>query len=147
MSPVEKLLITLAALTVGNVLFTWIAAMLLLRDTSFMNPTRATVYQLLLWIPVAFVLMIALIPVANEVEMPQNFQELGSHTAALLVAAYVTGLLGVKWSYERNTRAGVYTYALALALQVATWYVLFDQKPELRRYLPPLDQLPLIGRG
>ena len=146
MSPVEKLLITLTALTVGNVLFTWLAAVILLQDRSWMNPTRATVYQILLWIPVAFVLMIALIPVANEPELPQSISELKAHSAALLVAAYVTGLFGVKWSYERNTRAGMYTYGLSLAMHFAAWYVAFGLKPELRGYLPPLDQLPLIGR-
>ena len=145
MDPTVKLFISLAIFSAGNALFIWLASCALLRNMDPMTAARASVYQLLLWIPVAFVLLILVIPLGADVSLPTQVSELKAHTGALLVAVFVTGMLGVKWSYERNLRASVLVYGLALAVQAGAYLVLFDKKPEWRHWLPSLEHLPLIG--
>ncbi len=141
MDPIIKLLTVLGIAVAENALFIWIAAWLLIKDRSVLNAARASVYQLLLWLPVVFALFILAIPVAAEVNLPTSLDDLDSYNTALLVIAFLTGMLGVKWSYERNLRASLFTYGVALALQIAAVILLVQQKPEVMDWLPTFEEL------
>ena len=141
MDPIIKLVTVLGVAMASNALFIWIAAWLLIKDASGMNAARASVYQLLLWIPMVFALFILAIPVAADVNIPTSLNELNSYNTALLVIAFLTGMLGVKWSYERNLRASIFTYGLALALQIGAVILLLQQKPEVLEWLPTFEEL------